>query len=68
MTTRTVEKPVRKEGMYEVVMEQFSHAADIMDLDPGVRKILAKTNSEIVVHFPVRLDSGKIEVFTGSEQ
>ncbi len=65
MTTKAVEKPVRKEGMYEVVMEQFAHAADIMNLDPGVRKILAKTNSEIVVHFPVRLDSGKIEVFTG---
>lgn len=65
MTTKTVEEPVRKEGMYEVVMEQFAHAADIMDLDPGVRKILAKTNSEIVVHFPVRLDNGKIEVFTG---
>ncbi|MEZ4739991.1 MAG: Glu/Leu/Phe/Val dehydrogenase [Flavobacteriales bacterium] len=65
MTTTTIEKPERKQGMYEVVMEQFAHAADIMDLDPGVRKILAKTNSEIVVHFPVRLDSGKIEVFTG---
>ena len=51
--------------MYEVVMEQFAHAADIMKLDPGVRKILAKTNSEIVVHFPVRLDNGQIEVFTG---
>lgn len=65
MTTKTVEKAERKQGMYEVVMEQFNHAADIMDLDPGVRKILSKTNSEIVVHFPVRLDSGKIEVFTG---
>jgi len=65
MTTATVDKTVRKEGMYEVVMEQFAHAADIMDLDPGVRKILAKTNSEIVVHFPVKLDNGKIEVFTG---
>ncbi|MEO5585212.1 MAG: Glu/Leu/Phe/Val dehydrogenase [Flavobacteriales bacterium] len=65
MTTKTVEKPARKEGMYDVAMEQFVHAADIMNLDPGVRKILAKTNSEIVVHFPVRLDNGKIEVFTG---
>ncbi|MFZ1333395.1 MAG: Glu/Leu/Phe/Val dehydrogenase, partial [Flavobacteriales bacterium] len=65
MPTTTVKEPERKQGMYEVVMEQFAHAADIMDLDPGVRKILAKTNSEIVVHFPVRLDSGKIEVFTG---
>lgn len=65
MTTKAVDKPERKQGMYEVVMEQFAHAADIMNLDPGVRKILSKTNTEIVVHFPVRLDNGKIEVFTG---
>ncbi len=65
MATKDVEQPVRKEGMYEVVMEQFSKAADVMGLDPGVRKILSKTNTEIEVNFPVRLDSGKIEVFTG---
>jgi glutamate dehydrogenase (NAD(P)+) len=66
MATTTVENPdQKKQRMYDVVMEQFNHAADIMDLDPGVRKILSKTNSEIVVHFPVRLDNGKIEVFTG---
>jgi len=51
--------------MYKVVMEQFERAADVMGLDPGVRKILGKTNSEIVVHFPVKLDNGTIEVFTG---
>lgn len=65
MATKTESAPERKEGMYDVVMEQFAHAADIMKLDPGVRKILSKTNTEIVVHFPVRLDNGKIEVFTG---
>lgn len=65
MATQTEEKAARKEGMYDVVMKQFEHAADIMNLDPGVRKILSKTNTEIVVHFPVRLDNGKIEVFTG---
>jgi glutamate dehydrogenase (NAD(P)+) len=65
MATKTESAPARKEGMYDVVMEQFAHAADIMKLDPGVRKILSKTNTEIVVHFPVRLDNGKIEVFTG---
>lgn len=66
MQTPTVEKTTEKrQGMYKVVMDQFEHAADIMKLDPGVRKILSKTNSEIVVHFPVKLDDGTIEVFTG---
>lgn len=65
MTTAVKPAPEKRTGMYRVVMDQFERAADIMGLDPGVRKILSKTNSEIVVHFPVKLDDGTIEVFTG---
>jgi glutamate dehydrogenase (NAD(P)+) len=36
-----------------------------MRLDPSIRKILAKTTNEIRVHFPVRMDNGEIEMFTG---
>lgn len=59
----TKEKP--KTGMYENVQHQFNHAADLMNLNPGVRKILGITNTEVVVHFPVKMDDGSIEVFTG---
>ncbi|WP_306351413.1 Glu/Leu/Phe/Val family dehydrogenase [Flavobacterium sp. '19STA2R22 D10 B1'] len=59
----TENKP--KTGMYENVKHQFEKAADIMGLDPSVRKILAITNNEIVVHFPVKMDNGNVEVFTG---
>jgi len=52
-------------GMYENVKHQFEKAADLMGLDPGVRKILSITNNEIVVHFPAKMDDGRIEVFTG---
>ena len=55
----------KKTGMYENVMNQFNHAADLMNLDKGIRKILSSTNSEIVVHFPVKMDDGSIETFTG---
>lgn len=54
-----------KSGMYESVMEQFDKAADVMQLDKDIRKILKHTNNEIVVNFPVRMDSGEVEVFTG---
>ncbi|MGB0805892.1 MAG: Glu/Leu/Phe/Val family dehydrogenase [Salibacteraceae bacterium] len=57
--------PQPKVGMYQNVMKQFNHAADVMGLHEGIRKILGSTNNEIVVHFPVKLDNGKIEVFTG---
>lgn len=55
----------KKPGMYENVMKQFNHAADVLGLDEGIRRILGSTNSEILVHFPVKLDNGKIEVFNG---
>lgn len=47
------------------VEHQFNRAADLIDLNPSVRKILAITNTEIVVHFPVKMDDGSVEVFTG---
>lgn len=65
METVGAKKMHNRQGMYKVVMDQFEHAADVMGLDPGVRKILGQTNNEIVVHFPVKLDNGTIEVFTG---
>ena len=55
----------QKTGMYENVMKQFNRAADVMGLNENIRNILSATNNEIVVHFPVKLDNGKVEVFTG---
>jgi len=51
--------------VYEAVHRQFEAAADLIALDPGVRQILATPMNEIVVHFPVRMDNGKLEMFTG---
>ncbi|RKX77094.1 MAG: glutamate dehydrogenase [Spirochaetes bacterium] len=62
---REVEKKAKKYSLYENVIKQFNKAADLMELDPNIRKILSTTNNEIVVHFPVRMDDGRIEVFTG---
>lgn len=52
-------------GMYENVKNQFEKAAEVMGLDESVKKILSITNNEIVVHFPVKMDNGQVEVFTG---
>jgi glutamate dehydrogenase (NAD(P)+) len=58
-------KEMRPMTMYENVKHQFDKAADLMGLDEGVRKILSITNNEILVNFPVKMDDGRIEVFTG---
>jgi glutamate dehydrogenase (NAD(P)+) len=65
---RTAEpKPVvrRRRNVYEDVTTQFNKAADLMKLDPSIRRILGTTMNEVVVHFPVKMDDGRIDVFTG---
>jgi glutamate dehydrogenase (NAD(P)+) len=54
-----------KKSLFENVAAQFNRAADLMRLDPDVRKILATTMNEIVVHFPVKMNNGRVEMFTG---
>lgn len=55
----------KKSGIYENAAVQFNRAALIMGLDPNIRKILATTTNEIVLNFPVRMDDGNVEIFTG---
>ncbi len=50
---------------FEIAQEQFFYAADILGLDEGMREILSVPQRELKVNFPVRLDSGRIKVFTG---
>ena len=51
--------------MLDNVMRQFDNAANCIGLNPNIRKILEVTNNELVVHFPVRMDNGEVEIFTG---
>ncbi len=54
-----------KNNLYQNVNKQFNKAADLMDLDSSVRDRLSKTANEITVNFPVRMDDGSLEMFTG---
>ncbi len=58
-------KRAKKASVYANVARQFNKASDLVGLDPNIRRILAETNNEIVVHFPVKMDDGRIEMFTG---
>jgi glutamate dehydrogenase (NAD(P)+) len=57
--------PTPGAGALTAALSQFRAAADHLALDPGMRRILSTCQRELTVHFPVRLDSGAIEVFTG---
>ncbi|MEH6679082.1 MAG: Glu/Leu/Phe/Val dehydrogenase [Sediminicola sp.] len=66
MTTEEIKiKSPVKQGMLDNVMRQFNNAADSISLNSNIRKILSITNNELVVHFPVKMDNGEVEIFTG---
>jgi glutamate dehydrogenase (NAD(P)+) len=50
---------------WEAQAARFDFAAQKLDLDEGLWKILRYPNREIIVHIPVAMDNGSIEVFTG---
>ncbi|MCA1725627.1 MAG: glutamate dehydrogenase, partial [Thermomicrobia bacterium] len=59
----SISEPER--SLYDIAVEQFHIAADILHLDPGWRAILTHCKRELVVNFPVKMDDRSIEVFTG---
>ena len=53
------------ENPYVYAQRQFDIAADMLNLDSGLRRILRVPQRELTVNFPVKMDDGSIEVFTG---
>ncbi|HEX9001228.1 MAG TPA: Glu/Leu/Phe/Val dehydrogenase, partial [Blastocatellia bacterium] len=47
------------------MMSRFDHAAQLLQLDPDLYKVLRVPNREITTYIPVFMDDGHIEVFTG---
>ncbi len=62
MTTEDVAAPI---NAWEVAQRQFDLAAERLNLDPGLRLVLREPRREFTVHFPVHMDDGSVNVFTG---
>ncbi len=62
MTTEHVAASI---NAWEVAQRQFDLAADRLNLDPGLRRVLREPRRELTVHFPVKMDDGSVQVFTG---
>jgi glutamate dehydrogenase (NAD(P)+) len=50
---------------WEAQAARFDFAAQKLNLDDGLWKILRYPQREIIVHIPVAMDNGTLEVFTG---
>ncbi len=71
MATATAAEPTELNTLekefnpWEAQAARFDDAAQRLDLDTGIWKILRQPAREIIVHFPITMDDGRIEVFTG---
>ncbi|HYP50361.1 MAG TPA: Glu/Leu/Phe/Val dehydrogenase [Pyrinomonadaceae bacterium] len=54
-----------EENPFESMRARFDRAAQLLDLDPDLYRVMIVPNREIKVYIPVRMDSGRIEVFEG---
>ena len=50
---------------YRSALAQFDAVADKMELDDGMRQVLRSFKRQLTVSFPVRMDNGEVQVFTG---
>ena len=45
---------------WAMAQRQFDLAAERLKLDPGLRRILREPRREFTVHFPVKMDDGRV--------
>ncbi|MDQ3694205.1 MAG: Glu/Leu/Phe/Val dehydrogenase [Chloroflexota bacterium] len=64
-TDEVVAASVPERDLFDIAVEQFQIAADVLDLNDDLRRILAVCERELTVNFPVEMDDGSVQVFTG---
>jgi len=50
---------------YEIAVQQFDAVVERLQLNPGIAAILRQPKRELSVNFPVKMDDGSLQVFTG---
>ena len=53
------------ENPFEAMMSRFDYAAELLNLDAGLYKVLRNPEKQVIVSIPVLMDSGDVEVYTG---
>ena len=57
--------PAKEYDFFKVIQAYLDLAADAIQLEPYIRTILSQPKNEIIVNFPVKMDSGEIRLFKG---
>lgn len=59
------EHPAAGRSPWEVAQAQLDNVAGLLRLDRGIHDLLRQPKRELTVHFPVKMDDGSHQVFTG---
>jgi glutamate dehydrogenase (NAD(P)+) len=59
------DKEKEKPNPYEVALAQLDRAARVSGVPQAVRDILSQPKNEIIINFPVRMDTGELRMFKG---
>jgi len=54
-----------EENPFEAMMSRFDKAAELLDLEPGLYKVLRQAEKQVIVSIPVMKDNGEVEVYEG---
>lgn len=70
LPTSTIVRPdkdrfLNEENPFGAMISRLDRAAGLLDLEPGIYKVLCACEKEITVSIPVMMDNGEVEVFTG---
>src|SRR5512140_2296943 len=52
-------------NLFEIATRQIDKAMRLINIDPDVAEILQQPKNELIVNFPVRMESGKFQMFKG---
>ncbi|HEX6488171.1 MAG TPA: Glu/Leu/Phe/Val dehydrogenase [Candidatus Dormibacteraeota bacterium] len=55
----------RPASAFATAQRRFDTAADVIGLSEDTRRLMRDVKRELTVHFPVRMDDGSVQVFTG---
>jgi glutamate dehydrogenase (NAD(P)+) len=50
---------------FKTVQDYLERASKVVNIEPFVKTILSQPKNEIIVNFPVRMDSGEVRLFKG---
>ena len=52
-------------NLYDLVLKQYGESLKTFKLDENVNEYFQYPKNEIIIHYPIRLDNGKVKIIKG---